>query len=83
MNIDLLDKIKEVEPSPFIFNKIEIKLRQQTQAVPKELTWVLGSAFVIVICLNVYLIRNQFTKTPQIESFAQSMNLISNNNIYQ
>jgi hypothetical protein len=83
MNIDLLDKIKQVETPPFLFNKIELKIERLNYSAPKQFNWALGAALVFIIVTNIYLIKKQTSSNVEIENYAQTMHLISNTDLYK
>ncbi len=84
MNLNLLNKIHKVDTPPFLFTRVKQKIiSTQASEVPKKLVWALSLSFMLIIILNISaVIHTEKSKTPEI-SLAQSMNLLSNNNLYQ
>jgi hypothetical protein len=83
--IDLLDNINKVEAPPYLLTRINQKIRA-TKEDNFSKNWVvtLGlSLFVLVILNTQILINNNDYLPSQEESFAESMNLTTNNTLYR
>ena len=84
MDLTYLEKIKRVDTPPFLFTRIQQKINYaQNTIVPKKIVWTISLAFIVILMLNVSIIVSQQTPSNTLESYAQSINLISNNNLYK
>lgn len=86
MNIDDLNKIKEVEVPPFLFTRIQQKIessKNETGNLSKVVRWSVSLALAFIIFLNINLIVNYNKDSANVKSFAQSMDLITDNSLYK
>lgn len=86
MNIDDLNKIKEVEVPPFLFTRIQLKIESssnETGNLSKVVRWSVSLALAFIISLNINLIVNYNKDSVNVKSFAQSMDLITDNSLYK
>lgn len=83
MNLDYLDKIKNVEAPPFLFTRIQAKIENlKNNRLGKKTAWALGLSFLILICLNIGLIIKTQENAKDSSQYALSINLKTNNNLY-
>ena len=82
--IELLKTIQKVEAPPFLYTRIEARLKNSVIEAPKN--WKLAFVFsaILIVCLNVLIFQLQFKnqKDTSIEQLAKGMRLNSNNYFY-
>jgi hypothetical protein len=84
MHIDDLHKLKRVEAPPFLFTRIQQKIEQaQATRLPGKVIWAVGFSLVLVLMVNIGTIRKVTHKTNNLEHFAQSMDLTTDNTLYK
>lgn len=81
-----LQKIKKVEAPPFLYTRIEQKIKN-LQADKISLRWVLGGSlsFCILLYFNISLINlnlNNEVSTNNLELVLEDMNMNSSNQLY-
>lgn len=83
MNIDHLDKIQKAEPSPFLFMRIQQRVSEKNSLrISKSQIRLVGLSLAVIICLNAAAIFNFFKANGSIETFAQVIQLNSENSLY-
>jgi hypothetical protein len=85
MNIDDLNKIKQIDTPPYLFTRIQQKIisNKQDGSLSKPAVCALGLAFSAIVCINVYLITQYNNVTPNVKNYAQAMNLTTTNDLYK
>lgn len=84
MNLDNLKKIKRVEVSPYLFTRIKQKIESEKQEIiPNNIAWTINLSFAVLILINIAIFVGSNTKLNETESYAQSINFISNNALYK
>ncbi len=85
-NINTLKRIQKVSAPPFLFTRIEAKIEQQAFAVSTN--WLLASSFalLLLLCLNVYFINQNFSSdyssTESSQSILDGMSIDYSNQLY-
>lgn len=84
MNLNDFNKIKKVEVPPFLFSRIQQKIKNiSSDTLTKKTSWALGLSFIAIVCLNIGLIVISQNSSQSIEKYAQSINLTSPNTFYK
>ena len=82
--LELLKKIRPVEAPPFLFTRIQAKIRStEAERLPASWRWAGRLAFVLLLVLNVFAFKTG--KTPlsvPAEQLNQSMQLANLNQLY-
>lgn len=82
--LDALNHIQKVEVSPFLWTRIHQKIKNaETPVYSKTVSWSLGLTFVLLLILNVSLLLKQNRTDGAVRSVAQSMNLLTDNDLYK
>jgi len=83
MNIDHLDKIRKAEPSPFLFTRIQQRMSEtKSLQISKSQIRLIGLSLAVIICINAAAIFNFFKTNSSVETFAQTIQLNSENSLY-
>jgi hypothetical protein len=83
MNINNLDNIKKVEVPPFLYTRIQQKIEfLDATIMPTKHTWAINLSLCLVIVLNIGIIYSYNAKTNSTKNYAESINLISDNSLY-
>ncbi len=84
MNLNDFNKIKKVEVPPFLFSRIQQKIKNiNSDTLTKKTSWALGLSFIAIVGLNIGLIVISQNSSQSIEKYAQSINLTSPNTFYK
>ena len=84
MDLENLGKIQKVEAPPFLFKRIQQKIEsERKQQMPKAFALAINFSFAVVLLINVLVFVGNISETNSAESYAQSIHLISNNNLYK
>lgn len=83
MNIDHLEKIQKAEPSPFLFTRIQQRVSEKNSLqISKLQIRLIGLSFAVIICINAAAIFKFFKTNSSVETFAQTIQLNSENSLY-
>lgn len=83
MDLDNLRKIQRVEAPPFLFTRIKQKIEQtKVDTMPKVTALAMSLAFVFILVVNTVTLVYYPKEKSTHESFAKSMNITSNNALY-
>jgi hypothetical protein len=82
--LELLKKIQKVDAPPFLYTRIQAKIRSAaTEQLPMSWKWAGGLAFSMLIVGNLYFSTlNSAASTSSIEVLAEGMRLQSQNQFY-
>lgn len=82
--LDSTNGMKKATPSPFLFARIEQKMRHQTpKIIPYKWTMGIAVLFVVLVSLNIgALNRSKHTQTNTSQNLLQ-MGFADDNNLYQ
>lgn len=84
MNIEQLNKIQQVDPPPFLFTRIQQKIEKTYATVlPRKFACALSLSFIVVVVLNVGVLAYKVKQKNGVNSVAQSMNLVPDNELYK
>ena len=86
MKQDVFEKLKidKVDTPPFLFTRIQTKINQlQFDVMPKKTTWAIGFAFAIILSVNFSVLIRRSSPSNDAQSYAQSLNLITDNTLYK
>jgi len=83
MELEVLTQIKKVEVSPFLFTRIQQRISEVTIIkFSNKTSMSLIFALLVVIVLNIVIMQNYSIPQNKESEFAQSMNIITYNGIY-
>jgi hypothetical protein len=83
MEVDYLERIQRVETPPFLFTRIQERVKQiEKDSMPKYVSLAINVSFLLLLTINVIVLVNYPSKQNVNENLAKSMNLISNNSLY-
>ncbi|MFZ1256582.1 MAG: hypothetical protein WAR77_09515 [Saprospiraceae bacterium] len=83
MDLDNLSKIQRVEVPPVLLSKILHKIEQtKKERIPKNISFAMSIIFILILVFNAVILINYHSNANTTESFATSINLISNNSLY-
>jgi hypothetical protein len=84
MNNDYFSKIRPVEAPPYLFTRIQQKIKKNKEDVmPGKISWAIGIAFVLIMVLNIgSIVRNGNSKNNR-QNYAQAIQLLTDNELYQ
>lgn len=60
-----LDELRRAEANPFLYGKIQSRMRIVKESVPKQLAWRMVIALLIVAAMNVATILHSNTKQKE------------------
>ena len=83
--MDKLKKIRRVEAPPFLFMRIQEKIRSAVaEKVPVSWKWSFAVAALFIIALNVVVIRNASATAPKadLQEVINAFHLSDSNNLY-
>lgn len=84
--IELLSHIQQVDAPPFLFTRIQQKIKEEkeNQLSPKW-AWTLGISVLLFMTLNIALFssHNRENKQNYEQEMAQSFQLLPNNTLYK
>lgn len=84
MNIDYLDKIRKVDAPPYLFTRIQQKIKDShAEILPKKIVWAVGLSCLVVLSVNISAILYTAKSQKSTSNVAQSMDLMPNNSLYQ
>lgn len=84
MNLDNLDKIQRLEAPPFLYTRIKQKIEQSKEArVHPVLVMAAASVVVILFAINTFVLFDFTSQPSSIQNLSDSINLISNNSLYE
>ncbi|MDI1355845.1 MAG: hypothetical protein PSX36_13060 [bacterium] len=83
-NLDLLDRIKQVDAPAFLFTRIRSKI-ESTNNIRFSAPWVVAGSFVllVVVLLNVTIVFGNNKTDVKNNNLSQSLNLMSDNTLYK
>ncbi|MBS1536236.1 MAG: hypothetical protein JST20_00645 [Bacteroidetes bacterium] len=84
MNIDYLDTIRKVDAPPYLFTRIQQKIRDSHSAtVPKKFAWAVALSCFVVLYVNISAVLYTTESYKPTTNIAQSMDLMPNNSFYK
>lgn len=84
MDIDDLNKIKAVDVSPFLFTRIQERVRERAiDLVPKKLVWTVSVSMLVILIVNAGAIVWVSKKNQKTNAVVESMGLIPDNELYK
>jgi hypothetical protein len=83
-NLDVLEKIREVDPPSFLFTRITQKIEaDRKNKFSPVLTWTLSISFSLIFLINIVMvIRINHQKSDQ-NNLSELMHLMPENNLYK
>lgn len=79
---EMLRRIKRVEPTPFLFARIQAKLDERfALRVSKKTAWSCAMGMAVLIGLNIWIFNHR--QHERKEDLVQQLNLIESQQIYQ
>lgn len=84
MDIEQLGKIQKISPSAHLYERIQHKIMAAKKAqMSHKMTLAIHVSIVILLVINVLVMIKIHTETSDAQIYAQSLEIISNNNLYQ
>jgi hypothetical protein len=84
MKIDTLDKIQPVEAPPFLFTRIQQRIKnEQATRLTGNMTWALGLSFVLILAINVSAMVSAYKADHTTPDLVKTFNLMQDNNLYR
>lgn len=84
MNIDDLHKIKTVDVSPFLYTRIQQRIKDSaTELVPKKLVWTVSLSMLVILFVNAGAIVWVAKKNQKTNTVVESMGLMPDNELYK
>lgn len=82
--LNKLEQIKEVDPSPYLYTRIQERIKENNLSkMPSWLVYVWSFSIAVIVIINVSAIIISTKSTTTNNSLAKQMNLLPNYNIYQ
>lgn len=79
---EMLRQIERVEPSPFLFSRIQAKLDEHLSwRVSKRMAWGYVMGMVALIGLNIWIVNHR--EHERKDDLVQQLNLIESQQIYR
>ncbi len=83
MDINKLEKIQKVAVPDFLFTRIEQRIKEQNaEGMPKNSILALTFSFGLLLLLNAMVLVKVESKPNAIQSYAESIHIVSNNSLY-
>lgn len=83
MNLEILDKIKPVEAPPFLFTRIQQRIKNANEHfVSNKIVWLSALSFSCLVIISVSVIFYTSSPSSTAQSLAQSLHLNPTNNLY-
>jgi len=84
MDLDNLGRIQKVEAPTYLFTRILQKIeREKRERLSPRMVVTLNLSLTVVIIINLIVFIGSHTRLTSIESYAESIRLISDNNLYK
>lgn len=84
MDLDNLGRIQKVEAPTDLFTRILQKIeREKRDRLSPRMALTLNLSLIVVIIINVIVFIGGSTRVTSVESYAESIRLTSDNNLYK
>jgi hypothetical protein len=85
MNLDNLKKIKTVEVPPFLFTRIQQKIKDTEKVtITNKMALVMKLSFAVMLFLNAMVFISNIAKPhTTAENYVKSMNMMPDNYLYK
>ncbi len=84
MNIDQLGKIQKVDAPPYLFTRIQQRIRDtQKEVVSPFLVWSVGLSFMLIVGLNLGVAFSPGSSESTTSALVLEMNISSVNDLYK
>jgi hypothetical protein len=84
MNLDKLGKIQRVEAPTYLFTRIQQKVEnEKRERLSPRMAWILNLSLAVVIFMNAIVFIGSDSRLASVESYAESIRLTSENNLYK
>jgi hypothetical protein len=81
--LDHLDKIEQVDVSPFLYTRILQKIEQSAlQDLPKPWAWTLVSFSAACLVLTIFAISTNMSNQTELQGLDESVNFVPTNTLY-
>ncbi len=81
--LDPLETIVKVETPPFLLTRIIQRIDSERNAkFSSGVSWSMGVAFILLILLNTGVLTNVFARQHNMQTLAQSFQIMPNNELY-
>lgn len=82
-NLNLLEKIEQVEVSPFLYTRILQKIEySKLNDIPKPLAWTLASISTICLVLTLVVVSRNVNTQNDSQALSESVDFVPNNSLY-
>jgi hypothetical protein len=83
-NLDLLEHIQKVDAPTFLLTRIQQKIdNTYLSKLSPRVVFGLSVSFLLIVVLNIAVIVTYDKSSKQESNLAQSMNLMTDNNLYR
>ncbi len=84
MDLDNLGRIQKVEAPNYLFTRILQKIeREKRERLSPRMAVTLNLSLTVVIIINLIVFIASHTRLTSVESYAESIRLTSDNNLYK
>jgi len=84
MNIDYLNKIQKVDAPPYLFTRIQQKIKDsQSVVLPKKIVWAIGLLCSVILCVNISVVLYAAESINTTVTMSQIIELMPNNSFYR
>lgn len=82
-NLNILEKIEQVEVSPFLYTRILQKLENsKLNDIPKPWAWTLASFSTVCLVLTLVVVSRNINTENNSQAFSESVDFVPNNSLY-
>ncbi len=82
--LEILNTINAVEAPPFLYTRIEQRIRnRKAEVITPRLTYIISACVVLLIAFNTFSVYNAYRQTKPKTDLTKSMNLIQDNYLYK
>lgn len=84
MDLDNLGRIQKVEAPTYLFTRILQKIEsEKRERLSPRMAWILNLSLAVVIFMNAIVVIGTDSRLASVESYAESIRLTSENNLYK
>jgi hypothetical protein len=84
MDLNHLEKILRVETPPFLFSRIQKKIKDsKKEKMPKFIVVTVGLLFTMLLAVNIFVLTSFSEDTNDMDSMEVYFNLTTNQSLYK
>lgn len=84
MKIDPLEKIQSVEAPPFLYTRIQQRIKNdQATRLPWKVSWALSLSFLVILTVNVTAVVSASRTDHTASDLVKTLQMMQENNIYK